>query len=308
MTTARVVETSGTDVEEATARALDQLGLSRDQVDVDVVREGKKGFLGLGAEEAIVRVTAKQGAQAATEQRGRRSRGGRGGRGRGRGGRGDDDRDGGRRAQSQRPAGGQASRPRGERTSRPQTGVSAPPTAVPGAPDELPTAPPADAEDEVDFAGRTLRDILTLLGLTSTEIGARDPDTPGDGLGLISQVFDIVGEDDDASEELGVLIGRRGETLSALQYLLNVTVSSRYDGDSIFSVDIDGYRRRREQSLVELAHRIANEVRASGDVITLEPMPPAERRIIHLELQEEQGVKTESVGSGSDRQVEIMPD
>ena len=179
---------------------------------------------------------------------------------------------------------------------------------MPGAPDDLPTAPPADAEDEVDFAGRTLRDILTLLGLTGTEIGARDPETPGDGLGLISQVFDVYGEDDDASDELGVLIGRRGETLSALQYLLNVSVSSHYNSESIFSVDIDGYRRRREQSLVELAHRIANEVRSTGDVITLEPMPPAERRIIHLELQEEQGVTTESVGGGSDRQVEVMPD
>jgi spoIIIJ-associated protein len=152
-----------------------------------------------------------------------------------------------------------------------------------------------------------LRDILNLLGLPETDISARDPETPGDGTGLMSQVFDVHGLDADTSDELGLLIGRRGETLQSLQYLLNVVVSSRYGGDHVFAVDIEEYRRRREQSLVELARRIASEVRATGDVITLEPMPAAERRIIHLALQDEEGVATESVGEGPNRQVEIMP-
>ena len=91
---AKVVETSGDDADEAIARALEQLDLSRDQVDVDVVREGRKGFLGLGAEEAIVRVTAKEGAEPASAQRGRR-----GGRGRGRRGRGGGNGGGGQRAE-----------------------------------------------------------------------------------------------------------------------------------------------------------------------------------------------------------------
>jgi spoIIIJ-associated protein len=179
---------------------------------------------------------------------------------------------------------------------------------VPGAPDEPPRQPAEDTEDEIDFAGRTLRDLLTLLGLEETTIEARGPETPGDGLGRVAQVFDVSGETEDASDELGLLIGRRGETLGSLQYLLNVMVSRRYgDQDTVFGVDIEGYRRRREESLVEMAQRVADEVRETGDVITLEPMPAAERRIIHLALSEEAGVVTESVGRGNDRQVEVMP-
>ena len=113
---------------------------------------------------------------------------------------------------------------------------------------------------------------------------------------------------EDASDELGLLIGRRGETLGSLQYLLNVMVGRSYDDqDMVFGVDVEGYRRRREESLVEMARRVAEDVRETGDVITLEPMPAAERRIIHLTLSEEPGVVTESVGRGSDRQVEVMP-
>jgi spoIIIJ-associated protein len=351
---AQVVEVSGADVEDAVARALRQLGVNRGEVDVDVVREGRRGFLGFGSEETIVRVTVKEGvtpgaqraprgrrggrggrapdrgtapsaheseeerqrregaaraelearelreeeAEAPTrparEQR-RRSGGRRGGRGRGRGGERDDR--GGRRGDGRGPAarGGGA------------TGAIELPVRVPGAPDEGPVAPIADPEDDLDLAGRTLRDLLTLLGLTETELPAREPETHGDGLGLMTQVFDVAGTGEEASDELGLLIGRRGETLQGLQYLLNVIVSSRSEGEQIFAVDVEQYRRRREQSLVELARRVADEVRTTGDVITLEPMPPAERRIVHLALQEEEGVATESVGQGSDRQVEVMP-
>ena len=182
------------------------------------------------------------------------------------------------------------------------------PTTVPGAPEDPPVQPSADAEDEIDFAGRALRDLLTLLGLEDTEIEARQPETPGDGEGRVSQIFDISGMTEDASDDLGLLIGRRGETLGSLQYLLNVMVGRNYDDqDTVFGVDVEGYRRRREDSLVEMAQRVADEVRETGDVITLEPMPAAERRIIHLALSEEPGVVTESVGRGSDRQVEVMP-
>lgn len=179
---------------------------------------------------------------------------------------------------------------------------------MPGTPEELPYSPIDDPADDVDLAGSTLRDILTLLGYTDTQITAREPETPGDGIGLIEQIFDIYGNDDDVSDELGVLIGRRGETLSAVQYLVNTIVSKGGNKPPTFGVDIEGYRHRREEMLVDLAREIAQEVRETGDVITLEPMPAHERRIVHIALREEEGVRTESVGSGENRQVEILPE
>jgi spoIIIJ-associated protein len=178
---------------------------------------------------------------------------------------------------------------------------------IPDAPDDAPDRPSGDYADELDLAGSTLRDLLNLLGLTHTEISARDPETPGDGLGLVAQVLDLNGEDDETSDELGLLIGRRGETLASLQYLVNTIVGRTGEDAPVYGIDIEGYRRRREQTLVDLAHDIAQEVRETGDVITLEPMPASERRIVHLALEQEPGVRTESVGSGDRRQVEVLP-
>jgi spoIIIJ-associated protein len=319
----RVVEVSGRTVDEAVARALEQLGLRQEQVDVDVIREGRRGVFGIGGEDAIVRVSARESASSAlavAQEQARTARpprgprpprqprpdgsgmpgadGGRaGGRpaGRGRGfDRGGGPRGGGRFGRAEGP-------PRGTPVGEDEW------TRVPGAPDPAPLAPPDDAEDQVDYAGRTLRDILNMLGLTETEITAREPETPGDGLGLVEQVFEVYGNNEDASDELGLLIGRRGESLSSLQYLLNVVVATKYGNDHVFGLDVEQYRRRREQTLVDMAKRIAAEVRETGDVITLEPMPPAERRIIHLTLESEPGVRTESVGQGEDRQVEVLP-
>ena len=309
--------------------------MARDRVDVEVIREGKRGLLGFGGEDAIVRVTTR--GDVATPGRGRRGgRGGRrggggdGGPGRSDGPRGEDrgdgrdegppreGRGGGRRGR--RGGRGGRGRRRGGDRGRERSGggpreddreripFEGELPTVPGAPDDLPMAPTADAEDEIDFAGSTLREVLTLLGLLDTQIEAREPETPGDGVGRTAQVFEISGETEDASDELGLLIGRRGETLGALQYLLNVVTRHHYgEANHVFSVDVEGYKRRRERSLVEMARRVAAEVRDTGDVITLEPMKPAERRIVHLTLSEEPGVTTESVGSGNERQVEVLP-
>ena len=155
-------------------------------------------------------------------------------------------------------------------------------------------------EDEAEFAAQMLDKLLELMGIEA-DVSIRDPETPGDGLGMAKAVLDVEGDD------LGLLIGRRGETLAALQYLLNL-MASRSQGQHLnFTVDVEGYRRRREKQLTTLANRTAQQVARTGRPVTLEPMPPNERRIIHLTLAEDRQVSTASLGEGENRKVSISP-
>ncbi len=150
----------------------------------------------------------------------------------------------------------------------------------------------------VEFALDTLEQLLELMDLDA-EVTVRAPETPGDGVGLVKAVLDVTGED------MGVLIGRRGGTMAALQYIVNLVVSRRYKGEGPFSVDVEGYRRRREQTLEDMAFRMADRVRESGRPVTLEAMPAYERRIVHLTLSKDPTVGTASVGEGDSRKVRI---
>jgi spoIIIJ-associated protein len=114
-------------------------------------------------------------------------------------------------------------------------------------------------------------------------------------------VLDVSGED------LGILIGRRGDTLASLQYLVNLIVGRKLKAKTAFGVDVEGYRRRREQSLKNLAIHMAERVKSNGQTVTLEPMPPNERRIVHLALAKDAAVITESIGEGENRKVVIYP-
>ena len=168
-------------------------------------------------------------------------------------------------------------------------------------PAELRGAPRVAAEgSDVEAAVATLEDILRLMGVEGT-VEARQPETAGDGVGLIEAVLDVEGDD------LGILIGRRGSTLGALQYVLNLIVSRKVHHRVSFGVDVDSYRRRREEALVSLARRMASRVRTTGRSVTLEPMPPSERRIVHLALAEDPAVLTVSIGEGEARKVAITP-
>jgi len=107
--------------------------------------------------------------------------------------------------------------------------------------------------------------------------------------------------------DLGLLIGRRGDHLTQLQYMVNLLVTRRLGHWTRISVDIEGYKRRREESLTGLARRVAEQVARSGLEIQLEPMPANERRIIHLALRSDDGVSTASSGEGELRRVSIQP-
>jgi len=107
-------------------------------------------------------------------------------------------------------------------------------------------------------------------------------------------------------QDLGILIGRRGQTLASLQYLVYLVLSHQIKARVPLVVDVEGYRERRQESLHKLALNMAEQVRSTGRPFTLEPMPPGERRIIHLALKGQPGVTTQSVGEGENRRVIIL--
>jgi spoIIIJ-associated protein len=114
-------------------------------------------------------------------------------------------------------------------------------------------------------------------------------------------VLDIVGDD------LGILIGRRGETLAALQYITRLMVSRKTRRWYPLVVDVEQYKLRRERSLRRLAQRMAERVSFSRQPIALEAMSAYERRIVHMALRDHPSVTTESVGEGDQRKVTIIP-
>ena len=117
----------------------------------------------------------------------------------------------------------------------------------------------------------------------------------------MESLLELIGDDS------GLLIGRKGETLRALQFLTNVLVSNQTGAKSRVSIDVEGYEDRRNQSLINLANRVAQRVTKTGRDIELEPMNPRERRVVHMALAENTSVETESSGSGFDRRVVISP-
>ena len=149
--------------------------------------------------------------------------------------------------------------------------------------------------DVVKTTSEVIDNIISLLGVdvvsTLTQVEREDLGGP---------VFEIEGDD------AGLLIGRRGDTLKALQFLVKYLVSQKLDANVNILVDVEGYQDRRYQSLMSMARRVAQRVADSGQPITLEPMPPNERRIVHIALADHHRVTTESTGSGSSRQVVVQ--
>jgi spoIIIJ-associated protein len=222
-------------VEEALARGLEQLGVSKEMVDMDVLDEGTRGFLGLGSRQVRVRLSLKP-ADAKLE-----------------------------------PA-------------------STPPADS--------AAAPAGDDSLLAYAEHVTSEMLGHMKVAAKVSAhyATIPDAEGD----LPMLVDIHGDD------LSVLIGRRAETLNALQYLLALIISKEATRWVQVVVDVEGYRARRERQLRQLARRMADQVLRTGKRQVLEPMSAAERRIVHLELREHAEVKTESVGDEPNRKVSIV--
>jgi spoIIIJ-associated protein len=175
---------------------------------------------------------------------------------------------------------------------------------TPGGGTPVTTAEPAaDAGTAVTVSGDTAAGAATVavgrileaagVNVTRTLRAANDQETGG-------PIIDLAGEDS------GLLIGRRGQTLQALQFLVNMIVRKDFD-DVRVTLDVENYRQRRESSLRDMAVKVGARVAQTNRSITLEPMPPADRRIIHTSLTDHPGVTTESAGEGEGRKVTVMP-
>jgi spoIIIJ-associated protein len=203
------IEITAETVEEAIEKAEAQLGMSRDQFEVEVVREEQSGVLGVEDQEALIRVTS--------------------------------------------------------------------------------VTPPE--KDVVKVVTEILDTLLELLGVTG-EVEVLSDEIPLE--------LDIKGDD------LGILIGRRGQSLACLEYISKLIVVGRLKAWIPLTVDVAGYKKRRRDSLQRLALYLAEQVKSRRRAITMEPMPADERRIVHLTLADNPDVTTQSIGEGESRKVVIL--
>jgi spoIIIJ-associated protein len=279
------VEASGKSIEDAILQALVRLGRNRDEVDITVLQEPSRGSRGMGAREARVRVRLKPSRAAAQQPLPD-----------------EDELDQGEFGDGYEDEGTEF--PDGSDTSVAYGDQQDASWPVDAEPVEIPTAPlrellPDDASIE-EIAVAALEAILAHMAMPalvevveplSEETAEEEPLT----LNIRTQ----------SEQALSLLIGRRGETLSALQLLVNLIVAKQTGHHERIIVDAEGYRLRREDNLRSMAMRVAAQVRRSGHPITLEAMPPNERRIIHITLAETDDIGTESTGEGDQRRVVV---
>ena len=331
-------EFTGKNVEEAIRTAMKEFGADLSDLDIEILAQGSRGVLGVGAEEARILAAPKSAvaaaesvrvesapvvdepkapepepapmpepvAQAAMEAfdetapidpavaaadageqvaeleradavrrtRGSRGRGGRGGRG------------GNGRERDREHA---VREPRPDRGPRPERAGREPAPFVSGKPvEEL-----SDEErSTLETAKTVLTEMLDLMGLTGTvEIASG-----GDAARL-----NVRGDD------LGALIGRRGEKLASLQHIVNLIVGRREGQHHRIAIDVENYRGRREQQLRDVADRAAKRVVQTGKIIQLEAMPAIERRVVHMALLENPRIRTQSVGVEPNRRIVVLP-
>jgi spoIIIJ-associated protein len=151
-------------------------------------------------------------------------------------------------------------------------------------------APPVNP---VEQGLRFLKEVLSTMGL-SVEVEVREEPE--------AVTFDLRGD------QLGLIIGRRGQTLDALQYLVNIVANRGAETRHRFILDAGGFRERRRKTLQDLADRLARQVLRTGKEVKLEPMSPADRKVIHTRIQTVEGLTTYSEGEEPDRRVIIAPE
>lgn len=270
-------------VEEALQQGLAQLGLTADAVSVEVLDSGKKGLFGLGGRQVRVRLSVNPPPgeyQPVLDS-------------------------------SVINAKKQTSpSPRSDRKPAPAKKTESTLKAKEPAPRQVEKKPVVEAPVPVDKTERLERDqlldtteevvsrLIGYLGLTA-QVSAHYGDTSTDDHRNIQ--VDVRGED------LSALIGRHAETLSAFQHIASLIVGKQTQQWVQLTVDVEGYRSRREKQIRQLANRMAEQVTKTGRKVTMEPMTSNERRVVHIELRGHPAVITESTGEDPYRKVVILP-
>ncbi len=155
-------------------------------------------------------------------------------------------------------------------------------------------------QEEAEIAQSVMLELLELMGLENVQVKVERA-TPAPGEKNPPWVLNVRGKDAD------ILIGRRGETMDALQRVTRLIVGREMSSWVHLVVDVEGFKARRADSLRRLALRMADQVVETDRRAVLEPMPPHERRVIHVALRDHPQVFTESVGEGNRRKVTIIP-
>lgn len=230
------IEKKASTSEEAIRLALEELQMDRDDVSIEVLDVGKKGFFGIGASPARIRVTFEV---------------------------------------------------KEEKKETPAPAVEEKTPAVPAQ-----TAPAVSADSDPAQAAKAFIDGLL------------------EKMGIQGEAFPTMGEEntllvDIRGEDMGAVIGRRGDTLDAIQYLTSLSINRGREEHIRVTLDTEGYRAKREESLNRLARKMAGKVLKYHKNMTLEPMNPYERRIIHAALQDYNGVTTYSTGTEPNRRVVV---
>ena len=313
-------ESTGKTVEEAISEGLKRLGLSIGEVQVDILEEGSKGLFGLfGSKTARVRLTVKEEERSETVFADSLSSY-------------DAERRAPKKAEKpaepakavpqaprevpQAPKAEHAPKPdkpqrparlkvdsveqapkaeRGPKPERIEKPVRAPKAEKPAL-SRMPSEPavPAEQRDPQSDEGKVQAFLQELTRLMGLEISVH-VHTDEEGNIRVSMQGDT----------LGILIGRRGETLDALQYLTSLHINRGRQEYTRVTLDSEGYRAKREDALVRLANRMANRAQRTGRKVSLEPMNPYERRILHSALQGHEGISTHSEGEEPNRHVVI---
>ncbi len=276
------VEATGKTIEDAVRSGLVQLGLTRDEVTVEVLAEPKSGFLGIGSKPAVVRVTAKEEAEHVLQRQ----------------------QEDVRKAEE---AEKQTAATETKAVAEPQSASE--PAADPAEPE---TASPADdGEDSVtDSPAEESAD--SVEDFTAEEAAAKAREFLQEvlkNMGMQVMIEKMIKLDKIIlhlhGKNLGILIGKHGQTLDALQYLTNLTTNQGKETRHFIMLDVENYRHRREETLKQLALRLSGRVKKKGDKVVLEPMNGYERKIIHVALQDAEHVRTESEGQDPYRHVVI---